>query len=195
MKFFTKKRLSFIEEVVGQICVITPVLGTLFTINYFEENKIVYSLLIPTGFIILYIYSAIIDMFMILKRLGVTSYSFKKRDKWYKELYYLIKYGFTISEGRIGSIDGEAAYTRKRYTSLFYDKYLKNKNDGNLRIMVEDKKNFVYSKSFIMKNNIPKNLTDEKICETWREPGTDKIYYGTLIGITMLNIIWYYFLR
>lgn len=170
------------------IAVLIPVLIHLVLVKLVVENNLVSIPMAILYVIVVFMVYGIIDMLQVLKRLGVTKLCLKKNESFIKEAWYLFKYGTSLLEGVIGgNIDSSAAYTHRRYTNCFYKRYLKsNKSDNNL--MVKAKMRKAQSKSFIMKNNIPSNVTEEEICQRWREPGTDIIFYGP---ITVLNIIGY----
>lgn len=189
------KLLVYIEEVIGNLVVLL-IFGCNIFIFSELDMKLGFQILLCTIYIcIIFICSAIIDAIQVLKRLGVSKFRLNLNMKLYKELWSLLKYGASLFEGRIGSIDGKTAYTRKRYTSQFYDKFQFNKELYNNGIMIREKVARAYSESFIMRNNLPKSVTEEQICEVWREPKTDKIYYGSLMIMNILFYSWYFMIR
>lgn len=189
------KELNFILEVFINIFVLFIFATNIFISSLLDIHDWQILIIVTFHICILFIYSAIIDQIQVLKRLGVSKISFKLNKNVFKELWYLLIYGASLWEGQIGSIDGKSAYTLKRYTNEFYKKSKKEENSQDNQLMIQHKMKRAYSNSCIMKNNLPKNIAEEKICEVWREPGTDIIYYGSLILVNILFYVWYFIIR
>lgn len=183
------------ERTIVYVLVQVPFLLSSLAIVLLVENGYVNVLIASLLIALLIMISGIIDMLQMLKRFGVEKINYKLNISIFKEVAYILKYSVALHEGVLGSIDMEAAYTRKRYTNLFYEKFKIHPYDGYNYLMVEQKLERANSKSSIMKNNLPKNITNEKICEVWREPGTDLIYYGSLTIINIMFYIWFFLAR
>lgn len=155
-----------------------------------------------------------VDMYQVLKRLGVRSYSFKRREKIYLELYYIYIYYSSLYDStgmKFNKDRYEYAFSRKKYTNEFYEKHQKYvlkyrhtwKNQSKFSTMdrtetshlVSSKMERANSKSFIMKNNLPKNVTEKDICQVYREKGTDIIFHGTIFVINVIFYTWYFLIN
>lgn len=151
-------------------------------------NYLVKSIIFLVLNSIVLIVHAVADMQAMLKRFEVTQKSYKLNYNILQELVIIIEYSlknydYDISRPIHGGPEQDYMVPLKRYTNAFYIDYRKN---GENEKMINMKMSNAHSESFIMKNNLPKKITQEEICQRWKEPGTDIAFYGFLIVVNII---------
>lgn len=171
----------------SQAAILFPIVVGFFIFPDIASEEPIKYVVMLIFFIIIYSFIAntirgVMIAFSILKRLGVTKYNYKLNYNVIKELKLLRE---------IGINDFEIVSVKILYKHRYDDYFYKSKKE-EYRSNVLEKLKQAYSESFLMKNNLPKTVTEEQICATHREKIPDRIFYGFhLTGCVIIAIIYY----